>query len=65
MENRSKGEVDRICALISAGKESSNPGLLEQWLTEGKLSKEDAIHEASFLFPAGVDTVSPSIYVGF
>ena len=51
-------EVNRITALVKAGKESSTPGLLEQWLREGKLSEEEAVTEAIQLFPAGVDTVS-------
>ena len=51
-------EVDRITALVKAGKESSTPGLLEQWLREGKLSEEVAVYEALQLFPAGVNSVS-------
>ena len=58
MHRRSEAEVDRICELIDSGRESNTPGLLEQWLREGKLTKETAIDEAQNLFPAGVDTVS-------
>ena len=58
MHRRSKAEVDRICELIDSGRESDTPGLLEQWIREGKITKEIAISEAQNLFPAGVDTVS-------
>ena len=39
------------------GEESEVPGLLEQWLREGKLSEEEAITESIGSFMAGVDTV--------
>ena len=61
MHKISEAEVDRICELIDSGKESNTPGMLEQWLREGKLIKETAINEAQSLFPAGVDTVSSVI----
>ena len=49
--------MERLCARLEAGEESETPGLLEQWLREGKLSVDDAIVEASGMFMAGVDTV--------
>lgn len=58
IQKRSKDEQERICALVAAKKESPQPGLLEQWLREGKISKERAMIEAYNLLPAGVDTVS-------
>ena len=61
MYRRSEAEVDRICELVDSGRESDTPGMLEQWLREGKLNKETAINEAQSLFPAGVDTVSSVI----
>ena len=33
-------------------------GLLEQWLAEGKLSKEQAVMVSIDMFGAGIDTVS-------
>ena len=63
MENHSKAEAERIVALVKAGKESSTPGLLEQWLREGNLSEEAALNEAIQTFPAGVDTVSSTLNI--
>ncbi len=53
----SKREIDKVYARMSSGEESETPGLLEQWLREGKLSEEDAIASAIAMFIAGVDTV--------
>lgn len=51
--------MDKIRSRISAGVESSsNPGVLEQWLREGKITEREAITESLSLFGAGVDTVS-------
>ncbi len=52
-----KREIDKVYARMSSGEESETPGLLEQWLREGKLSEEDAIASAITMFIAGVDTV--------
>ncbi len=53
-----KREIDKVYARMSSGEESETPGLLEQWLREGKLSEEDAITTSISMFLAGVDTVS-------
>ena len=44
---------------IERGEEESEvQGLLEQWLREGKLEKQDAIMQAVDGFSAGLETVS-------
>ncbi len=53
----SRKEIKRLYARLEAGEESETPGLLEQWLREGKISEEQAISEAISTFGAGVDTV--------
>ncbi len=57
IEATSKKEIKRLYARLEAGEESETPGLLEQWLREGKISEEQAISEAIGTFAAGVDTV--------
>ena len=49
--------MERLRARLEAGEESETPGLLEQWLKEGKISEEQALSEAITVFGAGVDTV--------
>ena len=44
-------------AKLETGDADRTPGLLEQWLEEGKLSREQAIIEAANMFWAGVDSV--------
>ncbi len=51
-------EIDKVYTRMSSGEESETPGLLEQWLREGKLSEEEAIASSIAMFIAGVDTVS-------
>ena len=43
---------------IEAGEESEVQGLLEQWMTEGKLTQAEALMTSSDMFGAGVDSVS-------
>ena len=50
-------EADRLYSRLNAGEESEVPGLLEQWLREGKMSEEEALNESVGMFLAGVDTV--------
>ena len=51
-------EMKDLYSRLEAGEESEAPGLLEQWLREGKLSEDEALNEAVSAFTAGVDTVS-------
>ncbi len=57
MNKRGMSEALRIFDLVAAGKTTESPGLLEQWLREGKMSEKDAINEAVGLFGAAVDSV--------
>ena len=50
-------EADRLYSRLNAGEESKVPGLLEQWLREGKMSEEEALNESVGMFLVGVDTV--------
>ena len=50
-------EAGRLYSRLNAGEESEVPGLLEQWLREGKMSEEEALNESVGMFLAGVDTV--------
>lgn len=50
--------MEKVYARIESGETRDTPGLLEQWLREGKLSLDQAIAEASAMFSTGVDTVS-------
>jgi dsDNA-binding SOS-regulon protein len=38
-------------------KENRTTGLLEQWLQDKKISKEEALNEAIGIFMSGVDSV--------
>jgi len=58
MLKRSMGEAERIYDLVTAGTVREVPGLLEQWLTEGKINDKEAIYEAAGLFSTAVDSVS-------
>lgn len=49
--------MKRLKARLEAGEEGETPGLLEQWLREGKIDQEQVITEAMGIFSAGVDTV--------
>ena len=49
--------MEKVYARLDAGEESETPGLLEQWLREGKISPEQAVREGMTMFTAGVDTV--------
>ena len=51
-------EMKDLYSRLEAGEESEAPGLLEQWLREGKLSEDEALNEAVSTFTVGVDTVS-------
>ena len=51
-------EMKDLYSRLEAGEESEAPGLLEQWLREGKLSEDEALNEAVSTFIVGVDTVS-------
>ena len=42
---------------MERGEKSEVPGLLEQWLREGKLSEEEAITESIAALMGGMDTV--------
>lgn len=42
---------------VEAGEESEVQGLLEHWLRDGKLTKEEYILQSGDMFAAGVDTV--------
>ena len=57
IEDVTRKEAKRFNARLEAEGESETPGLLEQWLREGKISEEQAIREAIATFVAGVDTV--------
>ncbi len=61
MQNVSRKELEKLKKRSEKGQESETPGLLEQWLKEGKISEEEAIAEAINSFAAGVDTVHTSI----
>jgi hypothetical protein len=54
----SREELDKLYSKLKAGEESECPGLMEQWLKEGKISEEEAMTTAADMFIAGVDTVS-------
>ena len=51
-------EMDKLYSQLESGEESEAPGMLEQWLREGKVSEEQAINESVGMFIAGVDTVN-------
>jgi hypothetical protein len=57
-----KKELNEFKSRQKAGKKSEVPGLLEQWLMEGKMSEQDALNESIGIFTGGVDTVS-AIYL--
>ena len=57
MQKRSIEEAERIYDLVTAGTIQEVPGLLEQWLTEGKIDEKEAIYEAAGLFSTAVDSV--------
>ena len=50
--------MDKLYSKLESGEESEAPGLLEQWLREGKVTEEEAIIEAITMFTAGIDTVN-------
>ena len=58
MQKRSIAEAEKIYEQVAAGKTNEVPGLLEQWLREGKMSEKDAIYEAAGLFSTAIDSVS-------
>jgi cytochrome P450 len=58
MREISREELDKLYSKLEAGEESESPGLMEQWLKEGKISEEEAMATAATMFVAGVDTVS-------
>ena len=62
MSSYAKKEADKVFSRLQSGEESETPGLLEQWLREGKLSEQEAIAESVSMFAAGVDTVRPHTY---
>ena len=53
----SQREMERVHGRLKAGKFSSTPGLLEQWLKEERISREQAVIEAANMFGAGIDSV--------
>ena len=55
--------MDCIMKGVDKGEKQSGQSLLEQWLIEGKLSKEDAITNAASMMGAGMDTVSYLIVI--
>lgn len=50
--------AEKVRQKIEAGEEESEvQGLLEQWLREGNMNKEEALMLSADMFFAGVDTV--------
>ena len=47
-------EMEKLCTRL----EKETPGLLKQWLREGKVTEEEAFIEASYVFAAAVDMVN-------
>ncbi len=62
MQKRSIQEAEKIYDLVASGKTSEVPGLLEQWLMEGKMNERDAIYEAAGLFSTAVDSVRYNLH---
>ena len=56
-------EMEKLCARLEKGEENETPGLLEQWLREGKMTEEEAFMEASYIFAAAVDTVNGNVAI--
>ena len=51
--------AEKVHRKIESGEEGEEvQGLLEQWLREEKMTKEEALMNAADMFFAGVDTVS-------
>ena len=50
--------ANEVIERVEAGEESEVQGLLEQWLRDGKLTKEEYVSQSVDMFGAGVDTVS-------
>ena len=49
--------MGRIMKTVGKGEKQHGQSLLEQWLIEGKQSKEEAIRNAALMVAAGMDTV--------
>lgn len=49
--------LDQIMDGVKKGEKYSGQSLLEQWILEGKQTKEEAIRTASELMSVGLDTV--------
>ena len=56
-------ELRKVYQRLEKGEVAEVPGLLEQFLLEGKMSEEVACNECVGLFGAGVDTVSHKLLV--
>ena len=50
--------MERIEKTVSKGEKELGQSLLEQWLIEGNMSKEEAVRNAASMLGAGMDTVS-------
>ena len=50
-------ELRKVYQRLERGETVEVPGIMEQFLLEGKMSEEVAIQESINLFIAGVDTV--------
>ena len=50
--------MDRIMKGVDKNEKQSGQSLLEQWLIEGNMSKDEAIGNAASMMSAGLDTVS-------
>ena len=50
-------EMEKLYSRLERGEVSKTPGLMEQWLSEKKLTEDEIVREAADTFSAGVDTV--------
>ena len=57
MQKEAQANVDKLFTRLESGEESETPGLLEQWLKEGKMTEQEALNEAVGTFVVGIDTV--------
>ena len=64
MQKEAQANTDKLLARLESGEESKTPGLLEQWLKEGKMTEEEAMTESVGIFVAGIDTVLSWLLLG-